>query len=118
MQNKLFVTPQTDRVQSNSVLSDVVNRTNINQIRGINQSGAVGSGIPKHVTNVSAIVSDASVGSTSKVVLTFQRDSTDKTFSGVTVFARGYQGNHSPTQVGFGTDAPITLIFKQHRGIG
>jgi hypothetical protein len=102
--------PKTNYIST--VLNDAGNRTNINQIRSITQAGSNGSGIPRHVTNVTAAVSEASAGATSKIVLTFRRDSTDVSFGGVIVYARGYQGNQSPTQVGFGTDAPITVILN------
>jgi hypothetical protein len=102
--------PKTNYITA--VLNDASSRTNINQIRGINKAGASGSGIPKHVTNVTAVVSNASAGSTSQIVITFRRDSTDTAFAGVTVYAKGYQGNQSPTQVGYGTDAPLTIILN------
>ena len=95
-----------------TVLNEASNRSNINQIRGVTKAGSTGSGIPKHVTNVSVLMSSASAGATSKIVVTFRRDPTDSTFTGVTVYAKGYQGNQSPTQVGFGTDAPLTVILN------
>lgn len=96
----------------NNNLLKVTSQSGINQIRGVNRAGATGAGIPQHVTNLSASVANASVGLTSAVALTFRRDPSDPNFGGVTVWAKGYQGNQSPTQVANGQDSPITFILN------
>jgi len=88
------------------------NQTKVNQIHGINPTGSTGAGIPKPVTNVSASVSNASAGATSVISVNFQRDPSDKNFSRVVIFAKGYQGNNSPVQVGSGADSPATVILN------
>lgn len=84
----------------------------INQIRGIAQAGAIGAGIPQHVTNISVSIANASAGTTSTVTVTFRRDPSDKNFSGVSVFAKGYQGNQTPLQVASSTDSPVSFILN------
>jgi hypothetical protein len=84
----------------------------INQIRGINRSGATGAGIPQHVTNVNSGIANAQAGSTSTVTVTFRRDPTDVNFGGVVVWMKGYQSNPSPVQAASGSDSPITFIVN------
>ena len=84
----------------------------VSQIRGTTVSGSTGAGIPKHVTDIGTAMSNASTGSTSTVTVTFRRDPTDKAFAGVKVWAKGYQGNQTPTLIASGTDSPITCILS------
>lgn len=93
-------------------LAQTGGQNNVNQIRGINRQGSTGSGIPKHVTNVSTSIANASTGSTSTITVIFSRDPSDANFSGVTVFVKGYQGNPAPVQIASGTDSPITFIVN------
>lgn len=99
-------------VSTPAVLTGVRSQTGINQLRGSTVAGATSVGIPKQVSNVAATMSNASTGSTSKVTITFQRDPSDKSFSGVTVYVRGYQGNQTPTQIASGTDSPLNVILN------
>lgn len=94
------------------VLAGVKAQTGINQLRGSTVASSTGIGIPKQVTNISVNMSNASKGSTSLLTITFQRDPSDKSFSGVTVYVRGYQGNQTPTQIASGTDSPLTVILN------
>ena len=93
-------------------LADVRARSGINQIRGINNSGATGSGIPQHVTDVRVMMANAQTGSTSAVTVLFHRDPSDTAFSGVVVLAKGYQSNQSPVQIASSADSPCTFILN------
>lgn len=93
-------------------LESQVARAGVNQIRGNNVAGTTGAGIPKQVTNVAATVARASAGTTSTVTVTFHRDPTDKSFSGATIFVKGYQGNQTPTQIASGSDSPVQFILN------
>jgi hypothetical protein len=84
----------------------------VNQIRGVSANKSTGPGIPKHVKSVTAAMSNAAKGSTSTVAVTFRRDPSDKNFSGVGVFVKGYQGNQSLVQIGGGSDSPITVLLN------
>jgi hypothetical protein len=95
-----------------NALPNVRLQTGLNQIRGINTAGSVGSGIPKQVSAISANVSNASTGLTSTVSVLFQRDPSDTAFSGVNVLVKGYQGNQTPTQLASGADSPIQFVVN------
>jgi hypothetical protein len=97
---------------SYGVFDSFIGKTKINQIRGINQNNATGSGIPKQVTNVNVSVNNAQKGATCAVTVMFQRDPSDSSFSGVTVYVSGYQGNANPTQVAAGSTSPITFTLN------
>lgn len=94
------------------VLTGVKAQTGINQLRGSTVAGSTGIGIPKQVTNVSVNMSNASKGSTSLLTVTFQRDPSDKSYAGVVVYVKGYQGNQTPTQVASGTDSPLNVVLN------
>lgn len=102
----------TARPPTTPLTSGVVMPTQVNLLRGNANLNAAGSGIPKHVTNVSAAVSNASTGSTSVVAVMFRRDPSDKFFSGANVFVKGYQGNNNSVQVGAGADSPISITLN------
>jgi hypothetical protein len=87
-------------------------RNLINQIRSTAPAGAKGWGIPLHVFNVSVNASPAAKGTTSAVSVNFQRNAADPHFGGVKLFARGYQGNPSLTEIGSGTESPITAVLQ------
>lgn len=89
-----------------------VSRFGVSQIRGINIAGSTGSGIPKHVTDVSTSMANAQTGSTSTVTVTFRRDPADKTFGGVTVYVKGYQGNQTPVQIAQSSDSPLSFVLN------
>lgn len=90
-------------------LLQVTSGAGLNQVRGINNDGSTGNGIPQHVTNVSSSTSRASAATTSTVTITFKRDSTDVAYAGVTVWAKGYQGNPSLVQIAAGVDSPVNI---------
>jgi hypothetical protein len=94
------------------VLTGVKSQTGLNQLRGSTVAGSTGIGIPKQVSNVTATLANASKGSTSKVTITFLRDPSDQSYSGVTVYVKGYQGNQTPTQIASGTDSPLNVIIN------
>ena len=94
------------------VLSRVRSQSGINQIRGTNVAGSTGSGIPQHVTNVSAVMANASTGATSTVTVTFNRNPADSAFAGVNVLVKGYQGNQTATQIAAGADSPVKFILN------
>lgn len=100
------------RVSSGLVFAVDENQTKVNQIHGINPVDSTGAGIPKPVTNVSASIANASVGSTSTISINFQRNPSDKNFARVIILAKGYQGNNTPVQVGSGADSPATVILN------
>lgn len=93
-------------------LDSLVPRAGVNQIRGINQAGATGAGIPKQVTNVFVTVANAQTGSTSAVTVVFHRDPSDKNFAGVYVWVRGYQQNPAPVQIASSADSPVTFVLN------
>lgn len=93
-------------------LTGVFTKASVNQIRGINFGGATGQGIPRHVSGVSASISNAQAGSTNTVKVLFTRDPSDAQFSGVTVYITGYQGNGAPVQVASGTESPISFVLN------
>ena len=111
-QNPLSINPGTQQTLDEMGLSALSNRTLIQQVRGITPNGSTGAGIPKVVTDVKASVSNASTGSTSVVTVIFHRDPSDNNFAGVTVLAKGYQGNNTPVQVGSSTDSPATFVLN------
>jgi len=84
----------------------------LNQIRGVNVAGSTGSGIPKHVTNVTASTANAIAGSTSTITLMFRRYPTDTAFGGVVIWVKGYQANQTPTQVASSSDSPVNFILN------
>lgn len=82
----------------------------LNQVRGINQNGSTGNGIPAHVTDVSCNTANASTGATSTMTITFRRNPADSAYAGVTVWAKGYQGNQSLVQLAAGVDSPVNVV--------
>lgn len=100
------------RVSSGLVFAVDENQTKVNQIHGINPVGSTGSGIPKAVSNVAASISNASVGTTSTISVRFQRDPLDKNFAKIVIYAKGYQGNNTPVQVGSSADSPATVVLN------
>jgi hypothetical protein len=96
----------------NTTLNDAASRNGINQLRGLDSKGSLGSGIPKHVTNVGASVAQASTGSTSTVRVTFHRDPSDKNYSAAGVWVKGYQGNNNPVQVAQSYESPATFVLN------
>jgi hypothetical protein len=84
----------------------------INQIRGIAANGSTGAGIPRHVTALSAAISNASKGATSTVSVSFRRDPSDLNFGGVNVYVKGYQGNNSFVKIAGGSDSPVTVTLN------
>jgi hypothetical protein len=96
---------------SYGVFDSFIGKTKINQIRGINQNNATGSGIPKQVTNVNVSVNNGQKGASCAVTVMFRRDPADSSFSGVTVYVKGYKGNSNPTQVASGPTSPITFTL-------
>lgn len=94
------------------VIPTVKSQGGINQLRGNAQNATTGQGIPKQVTNVSVSVANGAKGSTAAVSVLYQRDPTDKNFSGVTVFVKGYQGNNNAVQVAAGSNSPLTFTLN------
>lgn len=88
------------------------NQTKVNQLHGIASNNAQGAGIPKQVTNVQVSIANASTGVTCTVSVLFKADPTDKSFSGVNVWVKGYQGNPNPVQVGSGTSSPTKIVLN------
>lgn len=99
-------------VSTSKVFGVDENQTKINQIHGITPNNSSGAGIPKQVTNVQASMANGSPGATSTVNIQFRIDPSDKAFSGVKIFAKGYQGNNTPVQVGSSTGCPATVILN------
>jgi hypothetical protein len=95
-----------------TTLNDAASRNGINQIRGLDSKGSLGSGIPKHVTNVGASVAQAATGTTSTVRVTFHRDPSDKNYSAAGVWVKGYQGNNNPVQVAQSYESPATFVLN------
>src|SRR5258705_13464837 len=92
----------------NTSLPTLQNRNQAAQIKGnFPQAGTGNNGIPAHVTNVRAVGSNATVGSTCTVSVLFHRNPADTAFSNVKVYAKGYQGSQSPTLLTSGTDSPL-----------
>lgn len=108
--DSVFVGPEPTSVPI--TLAGVRAQTCINQLRGSTVSGSTGIGIPKQVSNVAVNMSGASKGSTSLLTVTFQRDPSDKSYSGVIIYVTGYQGNRTPTQVASGTDSPLNVVLN------
>ncbi len=109
----LTTNPGTTAASSvDQVLSQAVGPVGVNQIRGINVAGAVGSGIPKHVTNTGVSIANGQTGATSAVTISFRRDPSDTSFNGVNIWVKGYQGNSTPTQVASGADSPTTFVLN------
>jgi len=99
-------------VSSGTLFGAQIARTQVNQVKGIGQNNALGAGIPKQVSNVQVSVANAQAGATCTVTVLFRRDPTDKTFSGVNVFVKGYQGNGQLVQVASGADSPCKFVLN------
>lgn len=101
-----FVTP------SNNTLSPV-DKVQVQypsrQIRGIAPSGALGVGIPRHVSNVRAAASTN--GQTTLISVTFSRDPSDPNFDHVQVLAKGLNGSNNYTVVTSGKDSPLSFTL-------
>ena len=95
-----------------SNLTAVKSQNGLNQIRGIAGPKSTGAGVPRHVTNLSAVVKVASSGQTSTVSVCFHQDPTDSNFAGVNLFVKGYQGNQNPVQVVSSTSSPATFVVN------
>ena len=100
------------RVSTGLVVSVDENQTKINQIHGTNPAGSFGAGVPKPVFNVQASMANASPGATTTINISFQRDPSDQNFSGVVIYAKGYQSNNAPVQIGASKDSPCTVILN------
>lgn len=88
------------------------NSTKVNQLHGITSNNQQGAGIPKQVTNVQVSIANAATGSTCTISVLFKADPTDKSFSGVNIWVKGYQGNNNPVQVGSGTTSPTKVVLN------
>ena len=102
--------------KSKNALGKILDRSgtnnSLNQIRGISAAGALGAGIPRHVTNVRASVSNANTGSTSVVTVTFRRDPVDSSYSTAQVYIRAYNGNPSNVLIASGANSPISFVLN------
>lgn len=110
--NPSFINNVAKSVFSGSIFASLVSRTQVNQIKGVTQNNTTGAGIPKQVNNVQVSVANAQAGSTCTVTVLFRQDATDKAFSGVNVWVRGYQGNGQLVQVASGTQSPCKFTLN------
>ena len=88
------------------------NQTRLNQIHGINVNNQIGAGIPKQVSNVRVSIGNAQTGATCTISVLYSVDPTDTSFSGVNIWARGYQGNAQLVQVSSGTGSPTKFVLN------
>lgn len=100
------------KLSSGLVFAVDENQTKVNQLHGIAPNASNGAGIPKQVTNVQVSIANAQAGLTCKVVVQFKQDPTDKNFSGVNIWVKGYQGNSQLVQVASGTTSPTVFILN------
>jgi hypothetical protein len=107
------VNPGTSRtLVTQTTVNDSSARNAINQLRGTDPKGSLGSAIPKQVTNVGAAISNGQVGTTSTVRVTFHRDPSDKNYSAASIWVKGYQGNSTPVQVAQSYESPATFVLN------
>lgn len=99
-------------VSSGKVFGVDENQTKVNQIHGINSNNQSGAGIPKQVSNVQVSIANAQTGVTCTVSVLFKQDPTDRSFSGVNVWVKGYQGNAQLVQVASGTSSPCKFVLN------
>lgn len=100
------------RVSTGFVFAVDENQTKVNQLHGINTAGSTGAGIPKQVFGVATSVIPSSSGMTSVITVTFQRNPSDRTFTGVVVFIKGYQGNQNPVQMAHSATSPVQFTVN------
>lgn len=99
-------------VSSGAQLGTLSNLTQVNQLHGLSPNNAIGSGIPKQVSNVQVSIANAQTGATCTITVLFRRDSSDKAFSGVNIWVKGYQGNGQLVQVSSGTESPTKFVLN------
>lgn len=100
------------RSSNTNPLDKILTVFGLQQIRGINAKGSLGAGIPKHVTNVAVSLSGASGGATTKAVVTFHRDPSDRNYSSCQIWVKGYQGNSNPVKFAQSAESPATFTIN------
>lgn len=99
-------------VSTGAVFNALIPGTQVNQIHGIAPNNSSGAGIPKQVSNVQVSIANAQTGATCTIAVLFQRDPSDKSFSGVNIWVKGYQGNAQLVQVASGASSPAKFVLN------
>lgn len=99
-------------VSTGLTINNLTPGTQVNQIHGTAPNNSIGAGIPKQVSNVQVSIANAQKGATCTIAVLFQRDPSDKSFSGVNIWVKGYQGNAQLVQVASGSSSPAKFVLN------